>query len=186
MYTSTKVTVFDDQHDKLKNAIANQKPISIKLDLDHSGGEHTLLLTRGHIAKIERWRLIGKCKVTIHLSKRHVKANVQHQCGFLGMLAGLAVKPLPSILAGLATGLVLGAVKRVVGGDGLYLHKLGHCVKSDPVRGNGLYLTPRKRLSGVHGDGLCLKRESTILDGSGLILGSNSPFKDISILNLLL
>ena len=39
MYTSTKVTVFDDQHDKLKNAIAHQKPISLKLDLDHSGGE---------------------------------------------------------------------------------------------------------------------------------------------------
>ena len=44
MYTSTKVTVFDDQHDKLKNAIAHQKPISIKLDLEHSsGGEYTLL-----------------------------------------------------------------------------------------------------------------------------------------------
>ena len=55
MYTSTKVTVFDDQHDKLKNAIAHQKPISIKLNLDHSGGsEHTLLLTHSQIAKIER------------------------------------------------------------------------------------------------------------------------------------
>ena len=56
MYTSTKLTVFDVQHDKLKNAIAHQKPITIKLDLDHSrgGGEHTLLLietdwkTQGH------------------------------------------------------------------------------------------------------------------------------------------
>ena len=66
MYTSTKVTVCDDQYDKLKNAIAHQKPISIKLNLGHSGvGEHTLLLTRGQIAKIERSRLIGKRKVTI-------------------------------------------------------------------------------------------------------------------------
>ena len=77
-----------------------------------------------------------------------------------------------------------GAVKRVVGGDGLYLHKLRHCVKIDPVRGNGLYLTPHKILSGVHGDGLYLKRGSTIQDGSGLILGPNSPFKNIPILNL--
>ena len=62
MYTSRNVTtVFYDQHDKLKNAIAHQKPISIKLDFDHSGGgKHTLLLTRGQIAKIERSRLIGK------------------------------------------------------------------------------------------------------------------------------
>ena len=130
MYTSTKVTVFDDQHDKLMIAIAPQKPISIKLDLDHvgGGGEHTLLLTRSQIARIERSRLIGKSKVTIHLSKRQVKANVQHQGGFLCMVPGLATKALPSILGGLATGLVSGAVRRVVGrGDGLYLHKLGHC-----------------------------------------------------------
>ena len=80
MYTSMKVTVFDDQHDKLNNAIAHQMPISIKVDLDHSGGgEHTLLLTRGQIAKIERSRLIEKRKVTIHLSKRQVQANLQLQ-----------------------------------------------------------------------------------------------------------
>ena len=156
MYTTTKVTVFDAQHDKLKNAIAHQKPISIKLNLDHcgGGGEHTLILSHGQIAKIELSRLIGKLKVTIHLSKRQVKANLQHQGGFLGMLAGLAAKALPTILGGLAAGLVSSAVKRVVGGNGLYLHKLGHCIKIDPVRGSGLYLTPHKRLSGVHGDGL--------------------------------
>ena len=117
--TSTKVTVCDDQYDKLKNAIAHQKPNSIKLNLDHSGGggggsggggggggEHTLLLTRGQIAKIDRSRLIRKRKVTIPLSKRQVKANVQHQGGFLAMLGGFAAKALPSILGGLATGLV--------------------------------------------------------------------------------
>ena len=102
------------------------------------------------------------------------------------MLAGLAVKALPSIPGGLATGLVSSAAKRVVGGNGLYLHKLGHCFKIDSVRGNGLYLTPHKRLSGVHGDGLYLKRGSTIQAGSGLILGPNIPFKNIPILNLLL
>ena len=95
------------------------------------------------------------------------------------MLGGLAAKALPSIHGGLS--LVSSAVKRVVGGNGLYLHKLGHCVKIDPVRGNGPYLTPHKRLSGVNGDGLYLKRSSTIQDGSGLILGPNSPFKNIPI-----
>ena len=184
MYTSTKVTVFDDQHDKLKNAIAHQKHISIKLDVDHSGGEHTLLLTRIQIAKIGRSRLIGKRKVTIHLSKRQVKANLQHQGGFVGMLAGLDAKTLPSILGGLATGLVSSAVKLIVDGNGLYLHKLGHCVKIDPVRENGLYFTPHKK--NFWSDGLYLKHGSTIQDGSGLILGPNSHFKNIRILNLLL
>ena len=102
------------------------------------------------------------------------------------MLAGFGAKALPSILGGLATGLVSGAVRRAVSGDGLYLHKLGHCIKIDPVRGNGLYLKPHKILSGVHGDGLYFKRGTTIQDGFGLILGPNSPFKNIPISNLLL
>ena len=103
------------------------------------------------------------------------------------MLAGLAAKAVPSIFGGLASGLVSGAVRRVVGrDDGLYLQKYAQCIKIDPVRGNGLYLTSLKNLPGVHGDGLHLKRGSSIYNGEGLLLGSNSPFKNIPILNLLL
>ena len=36
-------------------------------------------------------------------------------------------------------------------GNGLYLHKSGHCVKVEPVEGNGLYLTP-------HSIGWCTQR----------------------------
>ena len=80
MYTSVKLNVFTDQHDKLKNDITHQKTTSIKLNLeDNSDGRHTLLLTRGQIAKIERAKLIGKRKMSIHLSKRQVQANVEHQ-----------------------------------------------------------------------------------------------------------
>ena len=185
IYTPVKVNVLADQHDKLKNAITHQKAASIRLNLEDGDANHTLLLTHGQISKIERSRLIGKRQVTIHFSRRQVHANVQHRGGFLGMLAGLAAKALPSLLGGLATGLVSGAVEKAVGGSGLYLHKSGHCVKVEPVKGNGLYLTPHARLPG-RGDGLYLKRGSTIHDGSGLILGPNSPFKDIPILNLLL
>ena len=173
MYTSMKVNVFTDQYDNLKNAIARKKPESIKLNIQDNGGEHHTLLVTGS-------------QVTIRFSKRQVMANVHHQGGFLGMLAGLAAKALPSLLGGLATGLVSGAVKRAVAGDGLYLNKSGHCVKVDPVKGNGLYLTPHRGLSGLHGNGLYLKRGSTIQEGSGLIFGPNSPFKSIPILNLLL
>ena len=87
MYTSRKVNVSIDQHEKLKNAAANHKAVSIKLVLG-GGGDHILLLTHAQIARIERAQIIGKAKLMIHLSKKQVKANVQHRGGFLGMLAG--------------------------------------------------------------------------------------------------
>ena len=185
MYTARKVNVALDQHEKLKNAIANDKAVTIKLILG-GGGDHTLLLTHAQIARIERAQIIGKAKLMIHLSKKQVKANVQHSGGFLGMLAGLAAKALPVLLGGLTTGLISGGIEKAIGGNGLYLHKSGHCVKVEPVKGNGLYLTPHARLSGVSGNGLYLKRGSSIYNGDGLLLGKNSPFKNIPILNLLL
>ena len=128
MYTPRKVNVALDQHEKLKNAINNHKAVSIKLVLN-GGGDHSLLLTHEQIARIERARIIGKQKLSIHLSTKQVKANVQHSGGFLGMLAGLAAKALPVLLGGLTTGLISGGIEKAIGGNGLYLHKSGHCIK---------------------------------------------------------
>ena len=199
MYTSIKVGVSTGQHEKIKKAVAEKKSVTIKVDLH---GNHVLLLTNAQIGRMERARLIGKSTLNIHLSKKQVKANIQHRGGFLGMLAGLAAKVLPSLLGGLATGVLSGAVSKAIGGnglylhssgrrrssgDGLYLHKSGHCVKVEPLKGRGLRLTPsRTSLVGMTGDGLYLKRGSQVYDGQGLLFGRNSPFKNIPILNLLL
>ena len=191
MYTSRKVNVSIDQHEKLKNAAANHKAVSIKLVLG-GGGDHILLLTHAQIARIERAQIIGKPKLMIHLSKKQVKANVQHRGGFLGMLAGLAAKALPmlaskvlpSLLGGLATGLVSGAVEKAVVGDGLYLHKNNRCYQVRTIKGDGLYLAPRSRFA--DGDGLYLKHNNAIYDGRGLLMGKDSPFKNIPILGWIL
>ena len=58
-------------------------------------------------------------------------------------------------------------------------------MKVEPTKGNGLRLTPN-RFVGVHGYSLYLIRESQIYDEKGLLLGRNSPFEDIPMLNLLL
>ena len=50
--------------------------------------------------------------------------------------------------------------------------------------GNGLYLAPHPCL--VEGDGLFLKHGNGISDSAGLIMGKNSPFKNIPILGWLL
>ena len=139
MYTPMKLNVPSTQHDKLKEATRQMKTVSIRVDVNSSGNHELVMLTHSQIQRLERARLIGKPKLSIKLSKKQVNANIEHHVGFLGILAGLAAKALASLLGELATGLAAGAAKRVVG---LYLHKLGHCVKIDPVHGNGLYLTP--------------------------------------------
>ena len=69
--------------------------------------------------------MIGKKSVTLRLSRKQVQVNIKHEGGFLGMLAALAARALPSLLGGLATGLVSGAVEKAItsSGSGLYLHK---------------------------------------------------------------
>ena len=58
-------------------------------------------------------------------------------------------------------------------------------MKVDLVKGNGLYITPHSSAETV-ADGLYLKRGSTIHAGEGLILGKNSPFKNIPVLGWIL
>ena len=123
MYTPVKLNISIDQHEKLKNAINTQKTVSIKVDSrgGGGGGKDVFLLTHSQIQRLERAKLIGKSTLNIHLSKKQVKANIQHRGG--------------ALLGGLATGLVSGAVEKAVGGRGLYLHPSGR--RSD---GDGLYL----------------------------------------------
>ena len=194
LYKPVKVNVPEAVHDRLKFSIANgnKKPISIKVKLDagdESARKHTLLLTRGQIDKLERARLIGKKCATVRLSRMQVQANLKHEGGFLAMLASLAARILPTLLGGLATGLVSGAVEKAVSGSGLYLQKRGHgnnAARIQVVKGNGIYLTPHPPIV-VDGHGIFLKGEDDrVYSGEGLILGPNSPFKNIPILGLIL
>ena len=70
--------------------------------------------------------------------------------------------------------------------NGLYIKK-GGCVCEVETDERGLYLEPTsgKGFSKL-GDGLYLKKDGEIYDGKGLLLGLNSPFKNIPILGMLL
>ena len=66
-------------------------------------------------------------------------------------------------------------------GNGLYLKKSG-CVCQMETYGEGLYLKPYKGKGfQSYGDGLYLKQGGKIYDVYGLLLGQNSPFKNIPI-----
>ena len=194
LYTPVKVTVAEDQLERLKYDL--KKPfLSIKIRLKGKKGvdnEHTLLLTRAQIDSINRVRSAGKRTFkTIRMSKHQVEKNISHEGGFLSFLASLASKALPMLAKGLAGGFMTGVADQVLGkksGDGLYLFKKGHCIKVEPVKENRLYLTPHSskfQNAGV-GDGLYLKQGDAVHNGEGLILGKNSPFKNVPILGWIL
>ena len=201
LYTPMQLAVATDQLEKLKAYLTaggvKKKNLSIKIQLRKKRGDpmpplHTLHLTRAQIASIEKVRAYGHRRFkTIRMSKQQVEKNRSHLGGILGFLASLASRALPALAKGVATGLLSGAAEQLTGnsssGEGLYLFKRGHCIKVDPVKGNGLYLRSNPSGNGTMGDGLYLNRGGSMQTvGDGLILGKNSPFKSIPILGWIL
>ena len=182
MYKPTRIDIPEKVREKLKNYVIKDKPFSIKVNLEKEGDD-TLLLTRAQIAKIERSRLVGKKSVSVRLSRKQIRENIKHEGGFLATLAGLAARALPTILGGLASGLLSGAMEKAVDGDGLFVYKNKQSARIQPVKGGGLFLTPFPQ---PHGHGVYIRHGNEVYNGEGLLLGPNSPFKDIPLLNLLL
>ena len=123
------------------------------------------------------------------MSSRQLKHNTKIEGGFLGLLAGLATRALPTIARTVLPALGVGALSRLASsgvpkamGPGLYLKK-GGCVSKVETDGHGLYLKPYKG-KGLqsYSDGLYLRKGGKFYDGKGLLLGPNSPFADIPIL----
>ena len=189
LYIPHKITVPANQTDKLKHAITHSKRVTIRFRKEdiqkQSTADHTLLLTRGQILKLQKAQSVGKA-CSIVLSRKQIEANIQHKGGFLPLLAGLATKVLPVLLGGIASGVLSGGIERVIKGNGFFLHENSNWYKMTPTKGNGLYLSPRPRFPGTFGNGLFVKRGKEITDGNGLLLGPNSPFKNIPLLNLIL
>ena len=160
-YTNVKVNIFEGQRKKLKSALENNvDEVSIQLDPEDPED-----LRRG-------------------------------EGGFLGMLAGLTARALPLLATaaktvlpqlgiGALSGLANAGVQKLMG-KGLYLKK-GGCVCRVETDGKGLYLDPVNG-SGLRlfGDGLYLKQGNKAMDDRGLILGPNSPFRNIPILGMIL
>ena len=74
-------------------------------------------------------------------------------------------------------------------GDGIkmYLRKSGKCYNLKKTKDGGMHISSRPKLTSVYADGLYLRRRnSNIRRGEGLILGKNSPFKNVPLLGLIL
>ena len=120
MYKAVKVHVPESVHEKLKNFIVLDKGMPVKIDLQE--GNDILLLTPGQIIKIQNARNLGKKSIILCFSQKQVQANVQHEGGFLSAMMSVASKVLPTLLTGLASGLIGRlAEKAITKGSGLLL-----------------------------------------------------------------
>ena len=97
----------------------------------------------------------------------------------------IAKTVLPALGVGALSGLASSGVQKVMG-SGLYLNK-GGLVSQVETDGQVLYLKPYKGkgLTG-YGDGLYLRQGRKLFGGKGLLLGPNSPFANIPILEAIL
>ncbi len=198
MYEKYKVKISDRERRRLEKYGRGKKQLVLHLKNNELSGDDVFLFTKQQVKKLNDAKRTGKRKINIVMSTRQVRANLRVEGGFLGMLAGLLsrflpafiTKVAPSLLGGIATGLVSAGVEKAVSGHGIFLRKKGHVYKVEPVEGDGLYLSPHPHLDGTYEnnkyaeqDGLLVRdKNGTIYDGNGLLLGKNSPFKNIPIL----
>ena len=202
-YVEFKVNMSDFQTDKIKKALRTGKSVSIKLKKENMSGEDVLALTKSQIGAIAEAYENDK-EVTLKLSVSQLEYNKTVEGGFISailpflMQAGkfIASSLIPSLLTGAATGVGQTAGSTVVnkitgnglkkGGMVVYGNKNGITYKAN-ISGNGLRLSPWfTKVS--HGEGMYMKegRSYKAIDGSGFLLGPDSPFKNIPILGLLL
>ena len=159
LYTPVEVTVADNQREKLRAQI-DRKYLPVKIVVkDTALPTHTLLLTRGQIAKIEKARESGQRRYkTIRMSRKQIEKNRNHQGGFLQFIdSNMSMDD---------------ATKSADNSDnGLYLVKRGHTMKVFPIQGNGLHL--QEHLLPLHEtftDGLYLKHGNVIENADTVLL----------------
>jgi len=193
MYTNIQVNIPNSQKEKLKKALASGQEFSLRLSYnDLIGGNDIIALTRPQLNRLQKAYETGK-GLTIKMSKTQIAQNMKVEGGFLPLLAGLASQAipfltgtvLPALGVGALSGLASTGVQKLVG-NGLYIKKGGRVCEVE-TDGKRLLLEPVSGKSFAKlGDGLFLKKEGRVYDGKGLLLGPNSPFKNIPILGMLL
>ena len=94
-------------------------------------GDHVLLLSPAKVNRLDKAQVEG-IRVQIRLIARQVAKNVSYTGGFIGMLASLAARDIPTISSRLATSLLSGGINKAISGaagEGLYLHKHDKCYR---------------------------------------------------------
>ena len=160
LYTPVEVTVADNQREKLRAQI-DRKYLPVKIVVKGTAPPtHTLLLTRGQIAKIEKARELGRRRYkTIRMSRKQIEKNRNHQGGFLQLVNNENVSADDT-------------TKSIDNGDnGLYLVKRGHTMQIISIQEDGLHLREHPlSLHETFTDGLYQKRGNVIENADTVVL----------------
>ena len=160
LYTPVEVTVADNQREKLRAQI-DRKYLPVKIVVKGTAPPtHTLLLTRGQIAKIEKARELGRRRYkTIRMSRKQIEKNRNHQGGFLQLVNNENVSADDT-------------TKSIDNGDnGLYLVKRGHTMQIISIQENGLHLREHPlSLHETFTDGLYQKHGNVIENADTVVL----------------
>jgi len=189
-YENYHVNVSEGQRRRIKQSYADGNGIRIQFSYDDlNNGDDLIALTKSQVKKMKNALQRNK-GVVIEMSSSQVKANLKMEGGFLGALLGLAARFLPTIAKTLLPGIAMGAasagIEKAIKGTGLYM-KRGGSMCSVETEGKGLYLRKVTTPRGITGNGLYHRTPTGYVTvGKGLILGPNSPFKNIPLLGAIL
>ena len=167
------VNIPTPSHDKLMAAVTKAGAVNIKIDLTGPPTDK-VYVTPAQKRKMEAAVSKGRKGLTLRLSAKQAKHNINAEGGFLGSLLSAAVRYLPAIVAGISAG----ADEYNKNGNGMFLGKRDRTVQVHH-NGEGLVLTPAEhtKLRGFY-----VKHDGNVYKGKGILHGL---FGQIPILNLL-
>ena len=111
MYEQYKVNVSENQVDTLKDAIRLKKGATLGFP---KGG----IMSPVQVNRLDKAQADGK-RVQIRMSARQVAKNVSYTGGFIATLVSFLARALPTIMSGLATGLLFAGVHKAISGNGV-------------------------------------------------------------------
>ena len=147
-YTNVKVNLSDNQKDKIRAALNNNKSVAIQLKHGDLNGDDILPLTQGQLNNLAK-AYENKTGVRIIMSKTQVEHNKTIEGGILGAILGaVASAALPSVVSW---------IYDKITGKGLFVKRGGRIVNVRQL-GDGLYLKPYSSdKMTTYGDGLYIK-----------------------------
>ena len=186
LYTNFKMRISEGQKDKLKKAFeSNCESITIRLTFSDLHGDDVIAITNSQLDRLVK-AYEEKKGMTIRMSKTqlaHTKGGFW--LALAGLIPFLTGTILPALRVGALSGLAGTGVQELIG-NGLYLKK-GSGVCRIEADGERLYLGPTSgKWFETVVNGHYLMKQGGQYDGRGLILGPNSPLKNIPILGMIL